>query len=413
MTRSLLLYAQAPVYRAQDGTLLVERQAINGMIRWAENFEGVVVMSPEGVGDPPTGWVAWTPRHDIRIELFPPAYRPDQFLGCLVKQYRRISGLIDEADYLVFAIGGLWGDWGAVGCIAAHAKGRGYAVWTDRVESDVTRREAAESSGRARLRARLYAGPMAALERHTISRADVGLFHGAECYDFYSPFAKVSELTHDIHVTGDDRISEAALSEKRGNLEGRPLHVGYAGRMHWSKGWEDWLEILAGLRAENAPVTATWLGNGPDEEAFRAAVARLDLEEAVALPGFVEDRDSLLAQVRGFDVLLFCHKTKESPRNLIEALMCGTPIVGYADSYSEDLISVAGGGRLGEPGDTRGLVSTLAALAKDRGDLSGLIANAARDGARFDTQSVFRERSEAVLAHVRPRDASRAGSHAA
>ena len=71
--------------------------------------------------------------------------------------------MIEDADYLSFAIGGLFGDWGAVACFEAHRMKRPYAVWTDRVESRVMREAGRAGSWRSRLRAALTLRPAAML----------------------------------------------------------------------------------------------------------------------------------------------------------------------------------------------------------------------------------------------------------
>ena len=64
----------------------------------------------------------------------PLAYVPNRFLFALPKTGKVLQRLIDEADYLHFAIGGLWGDWASVGCLISAQMKRPYAVWTDHVE---------------------------------------------------------------------------------------------------------------------------------------------------------------------------------------------------------------------------------------------------------------------------------------
>ncbi|MEO1680565.1 MAG: glycosyltransferase [Pseudomonadota bacterium] len=403
--RSLLLFFQAPVYRDRDGALHVEAQAANGLRLWSTHFSTLVALAPEGSGPIPTGWVRWAAPGDVMLEVLPDAWRPDRLARHILPQSRRIGALIDVADYLVFSIGGPLGDWGAVAAWLAHRRRRGFAVWTDRVESDVMRRSAATGSLRHRLKARVNAPIMAAMERYVISRADLGLFHGAETYHAYAPRARQAVLAHNIHLSADERITDAELAARRARLRNCPLRIGYAGRVHWSKGWQDWLEVLSRLAARGVEVDATWLGNGPDLEQMRDLASARGGAASPALPGFEGDRARIRAALQGFDILLFCHKTRESPRILIEALMNGTPIVGYRDAYSADLISKAGGGRLVAPDDIDGLAHELARLSADRHALDALTVRAAEDGARFDDASVFAHRSDMVKRHVRPRGA--------
>ena len=43
---TLLIYAPVPLFRGPDGRLMLEKQAINGLQRWADNFDRLLVMAP-------------------------------------------------------------------------------------------------------------------------------------------------------------------------------------------------------------------------------------------------------------------------------------------------------------------------------------------------------------------------------
>ncbi len=145
---------------------------------------------------------------------------------------------------------------------------------------------------------------------------------------------------------------------------------------------------------------ASWMGDGQMLEPMRARVRSAGLEGRVSLPGFTADRQAVLRAFRDAQVFLFCHKTPESPRNLIEALISASPIVGYGGAYARDLISARGGGVLVAPDDVAAAAGAVAALAADRPRLADLIARAARDGAPYDDESVFRHRSNLIRQHL-------------
>lgn len=404
---TLMIHAPVPLFRGPDGALMLEDQACNGLRLWAEHFGRLIVTMPLETGPPPPQWrpLASTGPALDRMEILPlpVAWRPDRFLRHLPAQRRRIREAIARADYLSFAIGGLFGDWGAVACIEAHRMGRPYAVWTDRVESEVTRRAGAGAPHwRARLRARLTWRAMAALERHVIARATVGLFHGRETFDHYAPFARKAEMVHDIHLTRADHIAPEALAAKAAAAADGPLRLIYVGRAEPMKGPDDWLEVLRRLKAAGVDFTATWLGEGSGITALREGVAQAGLGAQVALPGFAADRAAVFAALRGAHALLFCHKTPESPRVLIESLVSGTPILGYDGAFARDLIATHGGGLLVPLNDAAALADTVAALAADRAHLSRLIAAAAQDGAPFEDREVFRHRCELLRHHLPP-----------
>lgn len=338
----------------------------------------------------------------ITVVPLPMAYRPDKFLGQLPAVRRQIRDLIAKADYISFAIGGLFGDWGSVSCHEAFRMGRPYGIWTDRVESQVTRRMMGQGNWRDRLKARLFHRPMAWLERRLIRRAHVGFFHGGETYDTYAPFCRNAHLVHDIHLSKSDHIDPALLETKvRAAATGsKPLQILYIGRAEPMKGPLDWIEVLDQAHRAGVDFRARWLGDGRELGKLRAMIAEKGLEGRVAAPGFTTDRAAVLDELRRADVFLFCHKTPESPRCLIEALASGTPIVGYDGAFARELIHGNGGGVLVPTNDVAALARQVVDLAQQPGRRGALIRNAAADGAPFDDVSVFRHRSELIREHL-------------
>jgi len=400
----LLIHAPVPLFRAADGALLLDDQACRGLALWARNFVHVTALMPVAQGVAPPNWVPLArigpDRDRITLVPLPGAWRPDRFLRVLRPTRHLIAQHIAQADYLSFAIGGLFGDWGAVAGLTAHRMGRPFAVWTDRVESDVVARAARDPGPwRARLRARLTHRPMAALERAVIRRAALGLFHGRETFDHYARFSRNPQVVHDVAVGAEARIPAPELARKKADRTG-PLRIVYAGRAEAMKGPLDWIAALEGVAARGVDFRATWLGDGSLLPAMRARVAAAGLGDRIALPGFVTDRAALMAALQGAQVFAFCHKTPESPRCLIEALMAGTPIIGYGGAFAADLIAGHGGGELVARDDVAGLAAALARAATDRDWLGGLIVRVAADGAVFDDVGVFAHRSALIRTHL-------------
>ena len=106
------------------------------------------------------------------------------------------------------------------------------------------------------------------------------------------------------------------------------------------KGPGDWLSVLEALDLQSIPFRATWIGDGPDLARMQERVARSGLTDQVVLHGFEGNRAVLLRAMRESDLLLFCHKTPESPRCLIEALVSGCPLVGYETAYPKGLVDI-------------------------------------------------------------------------
>lgn len=403
---SLMIYAPVPLFRAADGGWLMEDQACNGLRLWAENFDRVIAAMPVRDGVPPASWV---PIEQVgpaleRIEFVPLPERWTllPFLRALPDARARLRAAIASADRLGFAIGGLVGDWGAVAAWEAHRLGRPYYIWTDRVESEVVRYVGQSAPKlKTRLKARLIWRPMAWLERLLIRRSALGLFHGRETYDHYAPYSRNPHVVHDIHLRRSDHLPAADLPAKQESARSGPLRVVYVGRADQMKGAEDWIEVVLAALRQGVDLEAEWLGTGPELEKMQARLdAAPELAGRIRLRGMVRERDAVLAALRRAHVFLFCHKTPESPRCLIEALASATPIVGYDGAFARDLIAGHGGGRMVPLHDTAALTAELAALAAAREQVAGLIGAAAHDGAEYVDEEVFRHRSEIIQSEL-------------
>ena len=403
MSDTILLYLPVAQHR-KDGVFYLEDQACNGLRLWAEHFGQVVVLQPLSPAPPPPNWVPLdrigSALERIEFLTLPECWRPLAFLRALPGALPVIRGAIGRADRLGFAIGGLVGDWGSVAAWSAHRMGKPYYIWTDRVESEVIRRTAPRQPWRRRLRAHLEHRPMAWAERALIRRAALGLFHGRATYEAYAPYCRNPHLVHDIHLARADHIPQAEFAAKQNAAGQGPLQIVYVGRADAMKGAHDWLDVLEALAGQGVAFRARWLGDGPDLAAMRARVDGGALAGLVELPGHVKGRAEVLEALRAAHVMMFCHKTPESPRCLIEALASACPIVGYGCAFSRDLIDAHGGGALVARDDVAALTGQVAALAADRAALGDLIARARQDGAAFHDEAVFAHRAELIRTHL-------------
>jgi len=317
----------------------------------------------------------------------PQAWTPHVFVGRIPETVWLLRGEIAKADYLHFAIGGLWGDWASVAAITARAMGRPFAVWTDRVESDVHRKRAAEKKGARWLYTAMTATLMKIYETRIIRLSSLGLFHGADCFEAYREFCVKPHLVHNIHIGPTLHIQSSRLEERLSTRDG-PLRIAYSGRVHRDKGVRDWIEAIRIAVLSNCDISATWFGDGPEICAAKEASRGLPISFPGTLP-----HGQLLEELKTFDVFVFCHKTLESPRCLIEALACGLPIVGYHSPYPAQLISASGGGALVPKDDIKAVAAEIARVERRPELLCDLSRRARQDGSTFTDEAVFEHRS--------------------
>jgi glycosyltransferase involved in cell wall biosynthesis len=403
---AMLLVLPVP-FLLQDGGIYMEAQASNGVYRWLDGFDSLIIAAPaipEELAKTSAATIVWKDvshlRDNSRVTLVPlpwacgaagfaRTYRPTREL---------LKGHMRNARYLQFAIGGLVGDWAAVAALEAIRQGRRFAIHTDRVEHQVHLEVSRNKSFLRRVKARIISGLMFRYHRHLIRRCSLGLWHGSDCYDTYSPFCKTSYNIHDVHTKPEDCIDEASLQWKLADAQtSQTVSLCYAGRLDPMKAPLEWLKAVAVARDLGAPVRAVWLGDGPLRGEMESEVQRLKLADIVDLPGFVGDRNKVLSVLRKSHMMLFTHVTKESPRCLLESLISGTPIVGYQNKFAGELTSSYGGGAFTPIHDWETLGKQIALLASDRYELRRLITEAARNGQRFNDAKVFAERSELIL----------------
>lgn len=377
---------------SHGGKIYVDRQACNGLRLWLENFSLVTCACPTQDLAPPADRL---PIDDIKgIERLsfvrlPVAYTFVSFMGALPRALATLDESMSAARYLHFAIGGLWGDWGAVACLMAARRGRQFVVWTDRVESAVIRFSARSKPAIKAAYYRFYATLVHHYERYVIRRSPIGLFHGMDCYEAYAPFCSRPFLVHDLHLEEADQVSDDEI-DRRLQRSG-PLRIAYAGRVHREKGVFHWLETLSNAKRAGLEFSASWFGDGPDLTEARMQARQFGLDDCVEFPGSVSDHRALMEGLKTFDLFLFCHLTPESPRCLIEALVCGLPLIGYDSPCQRDLIRHHGGGLLAPQGDPVSLARVLCDFPARR---KSLTSNARQDGRAFTATAVFRHRSE-------------------
>jgi len=408
---SILLVLPVAFRKDTNGELLFEKQAFNGLERWADNFDRLVVACPlelEKNHSPNNSSVEYLPVNQLisrsRIEFVPLPYAY-KFVAFL-KTYRRTRELlaktIRKCQYLSFAIGGLIGDWASVASLEAIRQKRHFSIWTDNVGHKLIKSGHLDSVGLKRIYRRIknnwIISPLVEkLERRIIAACDLGLFHGRDCFDAYAKYCRCPQLVHNIHLKPDDRISSERLNEKIQHVvSGEPLRLIYAGRVMGIKGPMDWVQVMSRLHSQGLRFQATWIGDGPQLAEMQAEIQRLGLSAVVQTPGFIGERKRLLEAIRSSDLFVFCHKTPESPRCLIEALVSGTPIMGYDSPYARDLLENSADKLLVPINNVNDLSDTIFELHTNRTLHAKLIELTYKLGTQYSDQAVFELRSTLI-----------------
>lgn len=406
--KGMLLVLPVP-FLVKGNRLFFDTQACNGLERWADNFESVIVAAPTipealAAQEKTMTWrdtATLEKPERFKLVPLPWAYKISDFISCYSRVRAQLAELIENSEYLQFAINGLMGDWAVIAALEARKQGRQYAIHTDWVTHDVVLKSARGASLKKRIKATVEAPLIEMYHERIIENCTLGLWHGQDCYSAYSPFCKNSYLVHDIHLKPGDGIGEKELNKKVLRTKIEPtLRICYAGRIEPMKAPLDWVKAIGQARDNGANIHATWLGDGRLMDEMKALIEKLDLNSCIEVTGWEKNRDKLLQRIKESHMMVFTHVTKESPRCLIEALVCGTPIVGYQNSYADELIGDFGGGKFVPMGNWQKLGDLLVTLSKERQQLSNLIREAGENGKRFNDEAVFHERSNLIKKHL-------------
>lgn len=398
-----ILQVLPSIIRTVDGELAIEIDYLNSLRFYLKNFEKVTVASPLTEDDVGFGLQNCTPVKDIcetygeALELIPlpQSYKFKDF----IQNYRSVRSLLREkiqaADYLEFSPHALIGDWSGVACLEAIQQNRPYVISASVVYHEVAKVGIQNSNFIKRLVKESVSFPtMKQYHRYLYRHAQLGLIQGQATYEEYAHYFQRSGIFYNVTITEDDRISHEKIQAKVETVLSHrgPLKLAYVGRAMDMKGAIEWVRTIDDLVKSGVPVQAAWIGDGPLLDEMKHLAEELGITEHIAFLGYMTDRQKIFAHIVDAHIFLFCHKTSESPRCLIEALAQGCALVGYRNAYPLELVKTYGGGQFVELGNWRELAAAVRALHQDRNELASLIKAAAQSGGLYERETAYENR---------------------
>jgi glycosyltransferase involved in cell wall biosynthesis len=166
--------------------------------------------------------------------------------------------------------------------------------------------------------------------------------------DLGFPRQRVVVISNGVDVEELDRappIDRGAF----GLTDGVPL-VAWAGRMDPVKGLKTFVDVIGQVR-RSMPVQAVLLGDGPERPRVARWIREAGLDGVIRMALWSED---VPAWLKTADALLFPSRTEGSPNVLLEAMVCGCPVVASALPATRELIDdgvdglLRGAGRVAE-----------------------------------------------------------------
>jgi glycosyltransferase involved in cell wall biosynthesis len=163
------------------------------------------------------------------------------------------------------------------------------------------------------------------------------------------------------------------------------------GRLVPNKGIPSVLKALARLVSRGMDtLTMRILGRGPERGRIDAAIAKLGLGGRVEIIDWVEGAEDLAEIYRGARVLVVASTSEGGPRVAVEAMSCGTPVIGTRVGILPEVLTEERGGRLYD-GSVADLALKLQRLFTDASHEQAMRAVLPGDLSRFDRETVIAE----------------------
>jgi glycosyltransferase involved in cell wall biosynthesis len=176
--------------------------------------------------------------------------------------------------------------------------------------------------------------------------------------------ARIDVIPHGVEHDRFQPVSAAQLQSFRREKDLPERFILYLGTLEPRKNILDLLEAYSRTRAIRQAVPLVLAGGkGWYYEEIFARVERLGLTDAVRFPGFVPDAEIPL-WYNAATVFVYPSLYEGFGLPLLEAMACGTPVIGSATSSIPEVVQ--GAGLLVAPGDVDELCDSLDRVVQDR-----------------------------------------------
>ncbi len=253
--------------------------------------------------------------------------------------------------------------------------------------------------------------PLRALQMHLAVRICSLLCLKGEtlCRDYGRGRPNVRNLLDAAH-SASYLVSPAALDAKLVALRDphAELEVVYFGRLVHYKGVDLALRAVAQARGAGLRIGFRVIGGGPERERLEGLARELGIADRVSFVDPVPYGEPLFRALAGSHLLLAAPRAEDTPRNALDAMCNGIPILAFDTSYYRSLAR-SGACEVVPWLSIEGLVERLVALDARREELARR-SRAAVEFARDNTQEIWlRRRVEWIDALFEPEQGEPAG----
>jgi glycosyltransferase involved in cell wall biosynthesis len=143
------------------------------------------------------------------------------------------------------------------------------------------------------------------------------------------------------------------------SLQGRPLIIGNVGRLSTQKAQHHLIELAEQLRSKGVSFKIAVAGDGELREELTAKTREKNLQEYIQWDGFVSDIQQFLHTI---DLFILTSHWEGFGYVLIEAMLCGLPVIGFNISSNPEIVEDGKTGYLIPPYDIEKLTEAVEEL---------------------------------------------------
>jgi glycosyltransferase involved in cell wall biosynthesis len=214
--------------------------------------------------------------------------------------------------------------------------------------------------------------------RQAMRICDAVQTNGYPAYDSYQRLNPDTLLYLDNRMRDGLFASDVEMAARRDrHARSMPLRLINSGRLEVMKGAQDLIPFAAALRDIGTDFTLDIYGTGSLENEIRSAIVAENLEEIVNLHAPVDFETELVPLSRTTaDVFVSFNRQSDPSCTYLEAMGCGLPIVGYANSMLKSLVQTSRAGWTVPMGNIRAMATLVSTLAERTKTVPRAAANA-------------------------------------
>lgn len=157
-------------------------------------------------------------------------------------------------------------------------------------------------------------------------------------------------------------VAEFSRTAKQHSLASPPI-IASIGRLGKEKGHQLFINMAADLLKKGYNARFQIIGTGPEEENIRAAVAKKNLNEHVALLGFKQD---IAKELEHIDILAITSKTEALSLAALEAMAAKVPVVAVKIDGIQEIVHHQQTGMLVEQRDSQQMAACIIELLENQ-----------------------------------------------